>query len=61
MAPTETTRWLFILALAGFVLAGRGFLAAIRSEVAADRRRAVIYGLIVVACFLLLAFFQIRL
>lgn len=61
MEPTESNRWLFILVLMAFVLAGRQFLVAIRSEHPRSRYLAIVYGLVVMASFLILGFFQIAL
>ena len=57
----EQARYFYILVLALFVIAGRKFLDAWRDESPGSRRRRLIFGGLCLACFLVVAFFEIRL
>lgn len=54
--------WLLhILVLAVFVIAGRKFLDAWRDDTSAGSKRRLAFGGLCLACFLVVAFFEIRL
>ena len=57
----ENHRYLYILVLAVFVIAGRKFLDAWRDESASAPKRRLLFGALCLACFLAVAFFEIRL
>ena len=57
----EHIRYLYILALAVFVIAGRKFLDAWRDESPKGLVRRLIFGGLCLACFLVVAFFEVRL
>ena len=57
----EQYRYLYILILAVFVVAGRKFLDAWRDEAPKGRRRRLFFGSLCLICFLVVAFFEIRL
>ena len=57
----EQARYFYILLLALFVIAGRKFLDAWRDESPRGRRRRLVFGGLCLACFLVVAFFEVRL
>ena len=57
----DEIRYLYILVLAVFVIAGRKFLDAWRDDSPKGPPRRVIFGALCLACFLAVAFFEIRL
>ncbi len=57
----EQIRYLYILALALFIIAGRKFLDAWRDESPKAPTRRLIFGSLCLACFLVVAFFEVRL
>ena len=57
----EQARYLYILVLALFVIAGRKFLDAWRDESPRGFTRRLIFGGLCLACFLIVAFFEVRL
>ncbi|WP_179954261.1 hypothetical protein [Denitrobaculum tricleocarpae] len=57
----EQGRYLYILVLAVFVIAGRKFLDAWRDEAPGGTTRRVLFGGLCLACFLIVAFFEIQL
>ena len=54
-------RFLYILLLAVFVIAGRKFLDAWRDASPKGRRQRFIFGGLCLACFLAVAFFEVQL
>ncbi len=54
-------RWVYIVVLAVFVIAGRKFLDAWREEGPRGFRRRLIFGGLCLACFLVVAFFEVQL
>lgn len=57
----ESYRIIYVLILAVFVIAGRKFLDAWRNETPAGARQRWLYGGACFACFLVVAFFEVRL
>lgn len=57
----EQARYLYILLLAVFVISGRKFLDAWRDTSRGGRMRRLLFGGLCLACFLVVAFFEIRL
>ena len=57
----EQIRYFYILALALFVIAGRKFLDAWRDESPKAPTRRLIFASLCLACFLLVAFFEVQL
>lgn len=57
----EQVRYFYILLLALFVLAGRKFLDSWRDESPSGRKRRLVFGGLCLACFLAVAFFEVRL
>ena len=57
----EPVRLFYILALAVFVLAGRKFMDAWRDEGPTGPRRRFLFAGLCLGCFLIVAFFEIRL
>jgi hypothetical protein len=57
----EQIRYFYILALALFVIAGRKFLDAWRDDSPRGLTRRLIFGGLCLACFLVVAFFEVRL
>lgn len=57
----EQARYLYILLLALFVIAGRKFLDSWRDETPRGRRQRLIFGGLCLACFVAVAFFEVRL
>ena len=57
----EQHRYFYILVLAVFVIAGRKFLDSWRDDSPKGRKRRLIFGGLCLACFLVVAFFEIRL
>ena len=57
----EQARYFYILLLALFVIAGRKFLDAWRDDSPGGGRRRLLFGGLCFACFLVVAFFEIRL
>ena len=57
----EQTRYSYIVVLALFVIAGRKFLDAWRDESPKGRMRRLIFGSLCLACFLVVAFFELQL
>ena len=57
----EQARFLYIVALAVFVIAGRKFLDAWRDESPKGRLRRLIFGGLCLTCFLGVAFFEVQL
>lgn len=57
----EFGRGFYIVVLAVFVIAGRKFLDAWRDETAKGRPRRILFGALCFACFLVVAFFEVRL
>lgn len=57
----EQGRYFYILVLAVFVIAGRKFLDAWRDDTSGGPRRRVLFGCLCLACFLFVAFFEIKL
>lgn len=55
------SRYLYILVLAVFVIAGRKFLDAWRDESPRGPVRRVFFGCLCLACFLVVAFFEVQL
>ncbi len=55
------SRYLYILVLAVFVIAGRKFLDAWRDESPKGPARRLIFGCLCVACFIVVAFFEVQL
>lgn len=52
-------RLFFVLALIGFVIAGRKFLDAWRNESEGGRPRRFLYGALCLACFVIMGFFEL--
>ena len=57
----EQVRYLYILVLAVFVIAGRKFLDAWRDESPKGPRRRLFFGGLCLVCFVVVAFFEVRL
>lgn len=57
----ELARYLYILLLAIFVIAGRKFLDAWRDQTRGGLVRRLLFGGLCLACFVVVAFFEIRL
>ena len=57
----EQVRYLYILLLALFVIAGRKFLDSWRDESPKGPARRLVFGGLCLACFLVVAFFEVRL
>lgn len=57
----EFGRGFYIVVLAVFVIAGRKFMDAWRDETAKGRPRRILFGGLCFACFLAVAFFEVRL
>lgn len=57
----ELGRGFYIIVLAVFVIAGRKFLDAWRDEGPKGRARRILFGALCLACFLVVAFFEVRL
>ena len=57
----EFSRYTYILVLAVFVVSGRKFLDAWRDETPGGRIRRYAFGALCFACFLVVAFFEVRL
>ena len=57
----EQGRYLYILVLAVFVIAGRKFLDAWRDESPQGPKKRLLFGLLCLACFLVVAFFEVQL
>ncbi len=57
----EQVRYFYILALAVFVIAGRKFLDAWKDESPKALPRRLIFGGLCLACFLVVAFFEVQL
>ena len=57
----EFNRYVYIVVLAVFVVSGRKFLDAWRSEAPSGRMRRFAFGALCLACFLIVAFFEVRL
>ena len=57
----EQIRYLYILLLALFVIAGRKFLDAWRDDSPRGPMRRAVFGGLCLACFLAVAFFEVRL
>ena len=57
----DEIRYLYILVLAVFVIAGRKFLDAWRDESPKGLRRRLLFGGLCLTCFLAVAFFEVRL
>ncbi|MCG8594371.1 MAG: hypothetical protein MI785_08360 [Kiloniellales bacterium] len=57
----EPARYFYILLLALFVIAGRKFLDAWRDETRRGRRQRLVFGGLCLACFVAVAFFEVRL
>ncbi len=57
----EQIRFFYILVLGVFVIAGRKFLDAWRDESPKGPMRRLIFGGLCLACFLVVAFFEVRL
>lgn len=55
----EQSRYVYILILALFIIAGRKFLDAWRDETAAGSRRRFGFGGLCLACFLAIAFYEV--
>lgn len=55
------SRYLYILILALFVIAGRKFLDAWRDETSVGLKRRFVFGGLCVGCFLVIALFEVRL
>ena len=56
----EHDRTFYIVVLAVFVVAGRKFLDAWRDETRRGRIQRIVFGTLCLACFLIVAFFEIR-
>lgn len=54
-------RWFYIVVLAAFVITGRKFLDAWKSEAADAPRWRAIHLTACIGCFLIVAFFEIQL
>ena len=59
--PSESPRYLYIVVLAVFVIAGRKFLDAWRDETPGGRIKRFLFGSLCFGCFLVVAFFEVRL
>ena len=57
----EQYRYFYIVVLAVFVISGRKFLDAWRDDSPKSPRRRLIFGSLCVACFLVVAFFEVQL
>lgn len=57
----ELGRGFYIIVLAVFVIAGRKFLDAWRDEAPRARVRRILFGALCLGCFLVVAFFEVRL
>lgn len=57
----EQIRYLYILVLAVFVIAGRKFLDAWRDDSPKGHKRRLLFGSLCLGCFLVVAFFEVRL
>ncbi len=57
----DHSRYVYILVLAVFVVSGRKFLDAWRNESPRGRLQRFAYGGLCLACFLVVAFFEVRL
>ena len=57
----EFSRYIYIVVLAVFVIAGRKFLDAWRNETPRGRVQRFLFGGLCFGCFLLVAFFEVRL
>ena len=57
----EQAGYVYIVVLAVFVIAGRKFLDAWRDETPKGPMRRLVFGGLCFACFLVVAFFEIRL
>ena len=55
------SRYLYIVVLAVFVIAGRKFLDAWRDESPKGPKRRLIFGSLCLACFIVVAFFEVQL
>lgn len=55
------SRYLYILVLAVFVIAGRKFMDAWRDESPKGPKRRLIFGSLCLACFIVVAFFEVQL
>ena len=56
----EQVRWFYIVVLALFVIFGRKFRDAWKDESPKAPRRRLLFGGLCVACFLVVAFFEIQ-
>ena len=54
-------RYVYIVILAIFVIAGRKFLDAWRDESPKGPRRRLVFGGLCLGCFLVVAFFEVKL
>ena len=57
----EQYRYFYILVLAVFVISGRKFLDAWRDESPQRVNRRLLFGALCMACFLVVAFFEVQL
>lgn len=56
----EQYRYVYIVVLAVFIISGRKFLDAWRGDEPHSLRRRLIFGSLCVACFLVVAFFEVQ-
>ena len=57
----ENIRYFYIIVLAVFVVSGRKFLDSWRDETPKALHRRLFFGALCLACFLIVAFFEVRL
>ena len=57
----EELRYFYILVLAVFVISGRKFRDAWKDETDKGRKQRIFFGCLCVACFLVVAFFEVQL
>ena len=57
----EFSRYYYIVILAVFVVSGRKFLDAWRNETPRGRVQRYVFGMLCLACFLIVAFFEVQL
>ena len=57
----EEVRYFYILVLAVFVISGRKFRDAWRDDGPKGKKQRLIFGGLCLACFLVVAFFEVRL
>jgi hypothetical protein len=61
LGQMEEVRYFYILVLAVFVISGRKFRDAWRDDGPKGKKHRLIFGGLCLACFLVVAFFEVRL